>query len=200
MRSLNHYQRLAADVLQRPLVPHMLTQNGPMARFVEDLGFILPIICGPDWQDPAIIPMPLGTRQRSSSSSYGPPCAPIMGSYRPQPPDGTRCVRQHRRLLTLACRARGVPACPRQVHALSAALAAADGRAWVQRLLANAGTTEVHPCLAANLSQSQGMSVAAFTELLEDIDQFRSEMLASMEHYDVLLSPVNALPALPHDP
>jgi Asp-tRNA(Asn)/Glu-tRNA(Gln) amidotransferase A subunit family amidase len=80
-----------------------------------------------------------------------------------------------------------------RVHALSAALAAADGRAWVQRLLANAGTTEVHPWLAANISQSQDMSVAAFTELLEDIDRFRSEMLAFMEHYDVILSPVNAL-------
>jgi Asp-tRNA(Asn)/Glu-tRNA(Gln) amidotransferase A subunit family amidase len=34
----------------------MLTQNGPMARFVEDLSLILTIICGPDWQDPAIIP------------------------------------------------------------------------------------------------------------------------------------------------
>ena len=38
----------------------LLTQNGPMARFVEDLRLILPIICGPDWQDPAIVPMPLG--------------------------------------------------------------------------------------------------------------------------------------------
>src|SRR5215831_13372659 len=38
----------------------LLTQNGPMARFVEDLHLILPIICGPDWQDPAIVPMPLG--------------------------------------------------------------------------------------------------------------------------------------------
>ena len=31
-----------------------------MARFVEDLNLILPIICGPDWQDPAIVPVPLG--------------------------------------------------------------------------------------------------------------------------------------------
>ena len=36
------------------------TQNGPMARYVEDLALILPIISGPDWEDPAIVPMPLG--------------------------------------------------------------------------------------------------------------------------------------------
>jgi amidase len=41
--------------------------------------------------------------------------------------------------------------------------------------------------------------VAEFTELLEEVDRHRSEMLAFMEKYDVILSPVNALPALPHD-
>ena len=29
-----------------------LTQNGPMARYVEDLALVLPIISGPDWSDP----------------------------------------------------------------------------------------------------------------------------------------------------
>ncbi|MBI3327509.1 MAG: amidase, partial [Nitrospinae bacterium] len=37
-----------------------LTQNGPMARYVEDLALTLPIIAGDDWRDPAIVPMPLG--------------------------------------------------------------------------------------------------------------------------------------------
>ena len=36
-----------------------LTQNGPMARYVEDLALTLPIIAGIDWRDPAIVPMPL---------------------------------------------------------------------------------------------------------------------------------------------
>jgi len=35
------------------------TQIGPLARSVEDLGLILPIIAGPDWQDPGVIPMPI---------------------------------------------------------------------------------------------------------------------------------------------
>jgi amidase len=85
-----------------------------------------------------------------------------------------------------------------RAHALASALAAADGRAWVRRLLRKAGTTEVHPWLAANLAQTQEMPAVALTELLEDIDQFRSAMLAFMEACDVMLCPVNALPALPH--
>jgi amidase len=33
---------------------------GPMARYVEDLSLILPIISGPDWIDPYAVPAPLG--------------------------------------------------------------------------------------------------------------------------------------------
>jgi amidase len=36
------------------------TQIGPMARHVEDLALVLPIISGADWRDASVIPMPLG--------------------------------------------------------------------------------------------------------------------------------------------
>ena len=35
-------------------------QVGPVAKRVEDLEYILPLIAGPDWIDPSIVPMPLG--------------------------------------------------------------------------------------------------------------------------------------------
>src|SRR5262249_11954752 len=38
----------------------LLTQNGPMARFVEDLRLLPPISCGPDLRDPALVPVPPG--------------------------------------------------------------------------------------------------------------------------------------------
>jgi amidase len=34
------------------------SQVGPMARYVNDLAFVLPILCGPDGLDSAVIPMP----------------------------------------------------------------------------------------------------------------------------------------------
>ncbi len=37
-----------------------LTQIGPMARYVEDLALALPLICGPDGEDPSVVPAPLG--------------------------------------------------------------------------------------------------------------------------------------------
>jgi amidase len=36
------------------------TQIGPMARYVEDLALVLPIISGPDWRDASVVPVPLG--------------------------------------------------------------------------------------------------------------------------------------------
>src|SRR6202521_6079838 len=38
------------------------SQVGPMARFVEDLWLLLPILCGPDGVDSGLIPMPLARR------------------------------------------------------------------------------------------------------------------------------------------
>jgi amidase len=36
------------------------TQIGPMARYVEDLALVLPIISGRDWRDASVVPVPLG--------------------------------------------------------------------------------------------------------------------------------------------
>ena len=36
------------------------TTIGPMARYVEDLALVMPIIGGMDWQDASVIPMSLG--------------------------------------------------------------------------------------------------------------------------------------------
>jgi amidase len=177
----------------------LLTQNGPMARYIEDLSLILPIIAGPDWQDPAIVPMPLGDPAAVELKRLRAAVHTDNGILSP-----TAAIQDTVRRAGQALADAGVAveeACPQALErsqALASALAAGDGRAWVQRLLAKAGTTEAHPWLAANLSQTEGMPVGAFTELLEDIDHFRSEMLAFMQHYDVMLCPVNALPALPH--
>jgi amidase len=178
----------------------LLTQNGPMARYVEDLSLMLPIIAGPDWQDPAVVPVPLGdpagaglTRLRvamHTDNGILSPTAAIQDTVR----RAAQALTEAGTIVEEAC-----PPALERSHTLASALAAGDGRAWVRRLLAKAGTTEVHPWLAANLAQSQDMSVAAFTELLEDLDQFRSTMLTFMERYDVILCPVNAWPALPHD-
>ena len=44
-------------------------QIGPLARFVEDLALVLPVISGIDRQDTAIVPMPLGDPEAIESAA-----------------------------------------------------------------------------------------------------------------------------------
>ncbi|MCE2404756.1 MAG: amidase [Dehalococcoidia bacterium] len=177
----------------------ILTQNGPMARFVDDLVLVLPIISGPDWRDPAIAPVPLGDPSQvamkdlrvavHTDNGVVPATAPVAGVV-----DAAAAA------LTDA----GVvveEACPQALlrsHALFSDLGAADGRAWVRRLLAGAGTTEVHPWLQSRISGSRIMTSDEFGRVLEDLDRYRSDLLAFMESYDAILCPASPYPAIPH--
>ena len=58
------------------------TQNGPMARYVEDLDLILRVISGPDWIDPAIIDMPLRDPADVDLNSLASPSTPTRPASR----------------------------------------------------------------------------------------------------------------------
>ena len=72
----------------------------------------------------------------------------------------------------------------------------ADGGAWARRLLEKTGTHEA--LLEARLSQFKPIPISDYTALLERWDLFKSQMLRFWQHYDVLICPVNAHPAIPH--
>ena len=82
--------------------------------------------------------------------------------------------------------------------ALFVKLGSSDGRAWIRRLLDKAGTTEVHPWLVQRLEAARPLPVGEFTEVLEEVDAFRSAMLGFMERYDAILCPAAAFPAPEH--
>ena len=176
-----------------------LTQLGPLARYVEDLRLILPIICGPDWQDPAIVPMPLADPQ----------AVPLQGlrvalytdnGMLAATPDTVAAVHRAATALTEA----GAlvhddrPPLLERAAELCNTLLAADGQAWVRRLLQRAGTTAIHPRLQQRLEDARPLSVGDFTALLEEVDRCRSAMLTFLQPYDMILCPVCAFPAPPH--
>lgn len=176
-----------------------LTQNGPMARYVEDLALTLPILSGVDWRDPAIVPMPLGDPRAVKLQDLRVAVYTDNGIKTPTPEiiatvqaaaaalsDAGLSVREDR------------PAVIDRTADLANQLSAADGRAWVQRLLDKAGTTELHPWLQRRMDEAEPYDVAAFTALLEDVDTFRSQMLTFLQQYDVIVCPVCAFPAPPH--
>ena len=174
-----------------------LTQIGPMARFVEDLALALPIISGPDWRDPAIVPMPLGDPAAVRIDGLRVAMHTDNGVLAPTV-ETTEVVEA----AATALAALGVaiterrPDVLKMVPALNAS--AADGRAWTQRLLDKAGTTEKHPWLQRRFDEAEPLSTADFTALLERLDSYRSDMLAFMEGYDAILCPASAFPAPEH--
>jgi amidase len=176
-----------------------LTQLGPLARYVEDLVLTLPIIAGVDWSDPAIVPMPLGDPQAVTLKGLRVALYTYNGILAATP-DTVAAVHQAATALTEAGALvhEDRPAPLVRAAELCNTLSAADGLAWVRRLLQRAGTTAIHPQLQKRLEEVRPLSVDAFTALLEEVDRLRSAMLTFIQHYDLILCPVCAFPAPPH--
>ena len=189
------------------IVPHSfgavdsLTQNGPMARYVEDLALILSIISGPDWDDPHIVPMPLGNPADVDISGLRVAFYTDNGLRVPTD-EIVAAVRSAANALEDAgCLVeedlpRAIPDNPDINNQLSQG----DGQAGARRLLAKYGTTETHEWMTRLLEKaSENMvSVGEYTAVLEKIDSYRSAMLGFMQNYDVIVCPVSAFAALPH--
>ena len=171
-------------------------QIGPMARHVADLEFILPLIWGPDWIDPFIIPMPQGNRKDinvndlkiafhtdngvvPSSSEV----AQVVLNIAAQLSDDGLAVTEIK------------PDGIEQTYEIMMGLLSADGGASIRRLLRESNTTE-HSIPWLGLGQP--LDADAFDALVMMWARFKSTMLSFIKDYDVILSPVNARPALPH--
>ena len=73
-----------------------------------------------------------------------------------------------------------------------------DGRATMLRILERAGTHQLSPFIRKIRDEATPISTGEFTKALEELDQYRSEMLAYMRSYDAIICPTAAFPALPH--
>ena len=189
------------------IVPHSfgavdsLTQNGPMARYVEDLALILSIISGPDWDDPHIVPMPLGNLADVDISGLRVAFYTDNGLRIPTDEIVAAVRAAADALADAGCSVeedlpRAIPDNPEINNQLSRG----DGQAGARRLLAKYGTTETHEWMTQLLQKASEnkVSVGEYTAVLEKIDSYRSAMLGFMQSYDVIVCPVSAFAALPH--
>jgi amidase len=178
-----------------------LTQIGPIARCVEDLALILPIIAGVDWHDPAIVPMKLGDPEQVDVKTLRVAMHTDNGLVPP-----TREIVETVQAAAAALADAGLavtearPAGIEQTFDLFLGLFAADGGAGLQMLLQMYGTHDISPAIQGVLEQVRAMpmSTAQFGGLIVQLDMFRSTLLSFMEAYDVILCPVCAHPAPPH--
>jgi amidase len=178
-----------------------LSQVGPIARFVEDLALVLPIISGVDWKDSSVVPMPLGdpraVRIDDLRIAYYTDNG-IVAASSEVAAVVRDCARVAAELGAKATEAR--PPGIEKSRELFRRIFGTDGGAWVRRILERVGTKELYPFLkwTDKRDDAPEETASAFTALLEEWELFRSGMLGFLRQYDVILAPVHACAALPH--
>ena len=179
-------------------VTESLTTLGPLARRVEDLELVLRIIAGPDSYDPAIAPVPLGDAGEISlkglrAAAYT-EVGQVAASETTVAAIGSATDALHDAGVTIE-----MSSPPRLTEAIDIFLGlfAGDGGEGLKGFVDMLGTTELSPQMRAALKimEDGAMSTAQYQGLIIRLDLWRSELLAFMDQYDVLLCPVYAHPA-----
>ena len=173
-----------------------LTTIGPIARYVEDLELILPLISGPDSRDPAIVPMP-------KSSLAGISLKGLKASFHTdngiRTPD-KETVAAVQSAVDILSKAgvhfdQALPPGIDQTLELFVDLMNWDGGArWehLRKLPAMATRNSSQPNHITN------SSIGHISDIIGRWDNFRARMLSFIAPYDLIVCPVNALPAMPH--
>jgi amidase len=178
-----------------------LWQIGPLARYVEDLALVLPVISGIDMRDAAIVPMALGDPRALDLREVRVAFHTDNGIVAPSDEISAAVKKAAQSLAAAGARVDEVrPPGIEQTYEIYLGLFTADGGASLESLLKEAGTTRVHPLMQRVLDlQHQGAkSVAELGELVGRWDAFRRDLLFFMSNYDALLSPVCSFAGMEH--
>jgi amidase len=167
---------------------------GPMARYVDDLILLLPIIAGPDNIDPGVVPMPLG--DPATVDIEGLRVAFHTDNGIATPTDETIETIRRAAIALESGGAAVEEARPAGVEQTMDLLPIYfwDGRAAVGRILRRAGTTESR--LLEELAPA--LTPVELDATIDRLYAFRSSMLAIFDQADVVICPVNAGPAVRH--
>ena len=176
------------------------TQLGPMARRVEDLALILPLLAGPDGEDPYIPPLPLGDAAAVRVAGLR---VVTFGDNGIRPPTRETVLAVNEAAMALADRGAHVE--ERIPPGLADAwecwdgLIRADGFTWLQRLITGAGTPGMGSYDTRGwVTRQPALPGDALTALIERADGVRGRLLAWMQGVDLIVCPAMPQPAIHH--
>jgi amidase len=171
-------------------------QLGPMARRVEDIELLLPLICGEDMEDAFCYDVPLRDPAQVSIEKLRVAYYVDNGVFTPTL-ETQRAVREAAAIIKEAGATVTEDIHPGYRHDadLFTQARAAEGGCWQERLLKAHGTEVPDPGLAARITREY-LPTPEFLEIMEEVDQARSRMLQWMRQYDALICPVSAVPAV----
>ncbi|MDH3470966.1 MAG: amidase [Acidimicrobiia bacterium] len=172
-----------------------LTQVGPMARYVEDLELALAVLSGPDGIDLAVASMPPSVGEgdlRSLRVAFYTDNGEMAASD-----DVAGAVRAAAAVLEAggAKVSEDVPKGIERVGDLYRRIWVTDGGAWIHRILSEYGSTDSIR-LSTEFSDSVPDTAASdWTQLMLDLQAYRSAMAEFLHGYDLILAPAHANPA-----
>lgn len=176
-------------------------QSGPMARYVEDLELALPIICGGDGSDHAVVDMALGDPRAVDLNRLRIAFYVDNGVVAPTPAiaDAVR-----RAAMSLADTGIAVdearPAGIEGTYELFFDLFGADGGIGLESRLKSLGSMDIHFLMQEFLELLRPRACTttdAFARLVR-LDQLRAEMFAFWQRYDAIVCPPCGVPAMLH--
>ncbi|MAS38268.1 MAG: amidase [Anaerolineaceae bacterium] len=171
-------------------------QVGPLCRTVDDLALIMSIIAGPDWQDPAIVPMPWQDPQTVDLKRLRIAFHTDNGAMTPTA-ETIQTVRAVARSLESEV-ALLEEKCPPEIEntwAIWESVARVAGGQAYLNVIRQAGTDQISPNVQY-ITDMPTIPSDEFEKRMVALDHFRSRMLAFMQDYDVIICPANANVAL----
>jgi amidase len=170
-------------------------QGGPMARKVEDLALLMPILAGPDDLDCAILPMPWKDPAAVDVSKLR------VAFYTSMAPDSVKPTAEMAAVIKdcakffegLGCKVtESHPPGALEAAEISTKLREGDGNAWQKRLTEKYKTTKPGPDRRFDYPL---IPTAEFTKLLEERDAWRSKMMGWVKNFDLIICPPSLGPA-----
>ncbi len=179
-------------------------QGGPMARRVEDLLLLMPVLSGPDGIDAGIHPMPWNDPMAVDVKKLR------VAYYTSLTPDATKPTAEMiatvmatvKHFESLGCTVTETyPPDAMLAGEITTALRQGDSHAWQRRLVAKYGTTKPGPDRVLSYPM---IETSEYTRLLEERDAWRSKMIRWVKDYDLIICPPALGPApvigAPNDP
>jgi amidase len=179
----------------------MVWQIGPMARCVEDLCTMMPVLLGMDGRDRTVIPMPYGDPAQV-------PLRDLRIAYFTDngisPADAETKAVVEAAAKALASEVRSVeerrPPGIEQSYELEMKMIGPDGGDGLREYAKSIGSARTHPLLDGWLSKLEQYrtDLAGFADYWESLDKFRDGMYGFGQRFDAILSPVASGPAMLH--
>ncbi len=172
-------------------------QLGPLARRVEDLILILPLIAGPDFHDAGIVPVPWYDPDKVEIPKLRVAFFADNGNSDTTEETKATIRRAVRHLEEAGCRVK--EDCPKslltELEETRGKLVPGDGWTFLKRLTDRWGTRAPSATIVERLKTTP-IPTADYVELLEKQDANRSKLLGWVKDYDLVVCPVSPRPAM----